>query len=82
MPLIAGDTIPPSAFTTRASYSTTAAVIMSVFLIATSLVTMLLISPAAFAEGGEPQTAGRWPTWRTSMLGSALRYSRTTCRRS
>ena len=31
---------------------TTAAVIMSVFLIATSVVTTLLIPPAAFKEGG------------------------------
>lgn len=52
MPLIAGKDTSERIRNTR-KLLTTAAVIMSVFLIATSLVTTLLISPAAFAEGGE-----------------------------
>ncbi len=44
---------------------TTAAVIMSVFLITTSFVTTLLIPATEFQPGGPP-TAARWPTWPTS----------------
>ncbi len=51
MPLIAGDTIDERIHNTR-KLLTSAAVIMSVFLIATSVVTTLLIPPAAFAENG------------------------------
>ena len=43
---------------------TAAALIMSFYLITTSLVTTLLI-PAREFEPGEPPTAGRSPTWRT-----------------
>ncbi len=51
MPLIAGDTIEARIRNTR-KLLTAAAIIMSVFLIATSVVTTLLIPPAAFAENG------------------------------
>ena len=51
MPLIAGDTLEARIRNTR-KLLTTAAIIMSVFLIATSVVTTLLIPPAAFAENG------------------------------
>lgn len=52
MPLIKGDTLPQRIHNTRLLL-TTAAVIMSIFLMATSLVTTLLIDPAKFKEGGE-----------------------------
>ncbi|HEX4020025.1 MAG TPA: amino acid permease [Acidobacteriaceae bacterium] len=51
MPLIEGDDLDQRIQNTR-KLLTTAAVIMSVFLIATSMVTTLLIPPAAFNEGG------------------------------
>lgn len=51
MPLIRGESIEDRVVNTR-KLLTTAAVIMSVFLMATSLVTTLLIPPQAFAEGG------------------------------
>ena len=51
MPLISGDDLQARIRNTRKLLAT-AAGIMSVFLIATSLVTTLLIPPAAFAEGG------------------------------
>lgn len=51
MPLIAGETLEARIRNTR-KLLTTAALIMSVFLIATSVVTTLLIPPAAFAEHG------------------------------
>lgn len=52
MPLIKGDNLPRRIHNTRLLL-TTAAIIMSVFLMATSVVTTLLISPAKFKEGGE-----------------------------
>lgn len=52
MPLIAGDPIQERIRNTR-KLLLTAAVIMSVFLIATSLVTTILIPPEAFKEGGD-----------------------------
>ena len=51
MPLIQGETIEQRISNTRRLLKT-AAIIMSVFLMATSMVTTLLIPPAAFAEGG------------------------------
>lgn len=51
MPLIAGRTVADRVHNTR-KLLTSAAVIMSVFLIATSFVTTLLIPPAAFQRGG------------------------------
>lgn len=51
MPLVKGDNLPDRIRNTR-KLLITAAVIMSVFLIATSLVTTLLIEPAKFKEGG------------------------------
>lgn len=51
MPLIEGPDEPTRIRNTR-RLLLTAAVIMSVFLLATSMVTTLLIPPAAFAEGG------------------------------
>ena len=51
MPLIAGQDMRARIANTR-KLLTTAAWIMSVFLIATSVVTTLLIPPSAFAEGG------------------------------
>ena len=51
MPLIAGDDLADRIRNTRKLLNT-AAITMSVFLIATSVVTTLLIPPAAFAEGG------------------------------
>ena len=51
MPLIEGKDIPERIRNTRKLLAT-AAIIMSVFLIATSVVTTLLIPPEAFAEGG------------------------------
>lgn len=51
MPLIAGEDLAGRIRNTRKLLDT-AAIIMSVFLIATSIVTTLLIPPAAFAEGG------------------------------
>jgi hypothetical protein len=52
MPLIRGEDVEARIRNTR-KLLTTAASIMSVFLIATSFVTTVLIPPAAFAEGGE-----------------------------
>jgi hypothetical protein len=52
MPLIAGEAIEDRIRNTK-KLLRTAAVIMSVFLIATSLITTLLIEPAKFKEGGE-----------------------------
>ncbi len=52
MPLISGDDLQARIRNTR-KLLTTAAGIMSVFLLATSMVTTLLIPPKAFAEGGE-----------------------------
>ena len=52
MPLISGADTNDRIRNTRKLLAT-AALIMSVFLLATSLVTTLLIPPAAFAEGGE-----------------------------
>jgi hypothetical protein len=52
MPLIRGENIEARIRNTR-KLLITAASIMSVFLIATSFVTTVLIPPAAFAEGGE-----------------------------
>ena len=52
MPLISGETTADRIRNTRKLLAT-AAIIMSVFLIATSLVTTLLIPAAAFAPGGE-----------------------------
>ena len=51
MPLIQGNDLKDRIRNTRKLLNT-AAIIMSVFLMATSLVTTLLIPPAAFAEGG------------------------------
>jgi hypothetical protein len=51
MPLIAGADLPARIRNTR-KLLTTAAVIMSIFLLGTSLVTTLLIPAKAFAEGG------------------------------
>ncbi len=51
MPLIAGDDLEQRIKNTRKLLNT-AAIIMSVFLIATSMVTTLLIAPALFQEGG------------------------------
>jgi hypothetical protein len=51
MPLIEGDDIKARVHNTR-KLLTTAALIMSVFLLATSVVTTFLIPPAAFQEGG------------------------------
>ena len=52
MPLISGAEIRDRIRNTRRLLNT-AAIIMSVFLMATSVVTTLLIPPAAFAEGGQ-----------------------------
>jgi len=52
MPLIHGETIEARIRNTR-KLLVTAACIMSVFLIATSFITTVLIPPAAFEEGGE-----------------------------
>lgn len=51
MPLINGDDIKARVRNTRKLLAT-AAIVMSVFLMATSIVTTLLIPPAAFKEGG------------------------------
>ncbi len=51
MPLISGTELKDRVRNTRRLLNT-AAIIMSIFLLATSLVTTLLIPPAAFAEGG------------------------------
>ena len=42
------------------------------YLIATSFITTVLIPPAAFAARRRRRTAGRWPTWRTTMLGEGF----------
>ncbi|MEO6966096.1 MAG: amino acid transporter [Acidobacteriaceae bacterium] len=52
MPLIEGESVDQRVENTR-KLLTTAAAIMSVFLIATSMVTTLLIPPALFREGGQ-----------------------------
>lgn len=52
MPLIKGEDLPQRIRNTR-KLLLTAAVIMSVFLVATSLITTLLIAPEKFKEGGE-----------------------------
>jgi hypothetical protein len=52
MPLIKGEDLAARIRNTR-KLLTTAAIIMSVFLVATSIVTTLLIEPAKFKEGGE-----------------------------
>ena len=52
MPLIRGEHMPERVANTRKLLAT-AAIIMSVFLLATSVITTLLIEPAKFAEGGE-----------------------------
>jgi len=51
MPLISGTELKDRVRNTRKLLNT-AAIIMSIFLMATSLVTTLLIPPTAFAEGG------------------------------
>nr|WP_237740706.1 hypothetical protein [Arthrobacter crystallopoietes] len=56
---------------------TTAAVIMSVYLLGSSFVTTVLIPAAAFEEGGAA-TAGPWPTWRTSISAKASARSMTS----
>ena len=83
MPLVHGDgrPMPPRACSrgspTHASMLTAAALIMSVLLIGSSIVTATRIPPDALEKGGPP-TAAPWPTWpiETSAIGSARS---TTC---
>ena len=71
---------------------TTAALIMSVFLITSSVVTTLLIPPAEFQPGGEANgralagrpTGARWPTrptstWATRLAASTMRQRLRSC---
>ena len=60
---------------------TTAACIMSVYLIASSLVTTLADPRRASSRTAARPTAGRWPTWRTSTSARPS-ARRTTSRRS
>ena len=71
MPLIEGKKLKDRIRNTR-KLLIFAAVIMSVFLIATSMVTTLLIPAKEFAEGGAP-----WLTWRTSISATASAHSMT-----
>jgi amino acid permease len=56
---------------------TAAAAIMSVYLLATTLVTTLLIPSAEFEEAGRP-AAAPWPTWPMSTLGTGSARSTTS----
>ena len=77
MPLIKGDpgrsrrAARWAAFATPASCCSTAALIMSVFLLGSALVTATLIPPqdlrkSVAAEEPGPRPTARWPTWRTA----------------
>ena len=65
MPLISGEDLKARIRNTQ-KLLTTAAGIMSVFLIATSFVTTVLIPARAFADGGEANGRAPWPTLPTS----------------
>jgi Amino acid permease len=70
MPLVRGDTTdtddaPAGRIRNTKKLLRTAALIMSVMLLASSFVTAVLIPPEAFQPGGR-RTAGRWRIWRMS----------------
>ena len=69
MPLVAGNRatrrVPAGRIRTQHA-AATAALIMSVLLIGSALVTTLLIPPEAFPPGGAP-TGARSPIWRTTI---------------
>ena len=78
MPLIAGANLVARIRNTQ-KLLTTAAGIMSVFLIATSFVTTVLIPAHAFEDGGM-QTDVPWPTWRISTSGACSALPTTSAR--
>ena len=78
MPLIAGADLEARIRNTR-KLLTTAAGIMSVFLIATSFVTTVLIPSREFEDGGK-QTAALWPTLRISISEACSALPTTSAR--